>query len=139
MPHTHQLAVIAYIIYDNKFLLLKRNNEPKVWGPPGGRLESDEDPNEGILREVKEETGLHIEIILPADIWYGKYRDGILVSIDYLAKADSGEVKLSHEHSEFRWATIEDLRNKNPLLGETKSSFLLKDFEKAWSLYQKLK
>lgn len=139
MSHTHRLAVIAYVIYGDKFLLLKRNNEPRVWGPPGGRLESDEDPNEGILREVKEETGLNIGLIIPADVWYGKYRNGILVSIDYLAKADSDIVKISGEHSEYCWASIEDLRNKNPLLGETKASFLLKDFEKAWSLYQKLK
>lgn len=139
MVPTHQLAVIAYIIYNDKFLLLKRNNEPKVWGPPGGRLEPDEDPNEGILREVKEETGLCIDLILPVYVWHGKYLDGILVSIDYLAKAASDEVKLSGEHSEYRWASIDDLRNKNPMLGETKTSFLLKDFEKAWTLFQKLK
>lgn len=139
MPHTHQLAVIAYIIFDNKFLLLKRNNEPKVWGPPGGRLEPDEDPNTGVLREAKEETGLDIKVMLPSDIWFGTYRENILVSIDYLAEADSNEVVLSDEHAEYCWASIEDLRIRKPPLGESKNSFLLKDFEKAWALYCKLK
>ncbi|MBL7961353.1 NUDIX domain-containing protein [bacterium] len=139
MSYTHRLAVIAYVFRDNKFLLLKRNNEPKVWGPPGGRLTTDEDPNTGILREIKEETGLNITILSPADVWHGEYNGRILVSIDYLAETDSEEVKLSSEHSEFCWASIEDLRNKNPLLGETKKSFLLKDFEKAWMIYQKIK
>ena len=139
MAHTHQLAVIAYVIRNGRFLLLRRNNEPAVWGPPGGRLEPDEDPNKGILREVKEETGLDVAIMTPVGVWHGSYRDSILVSIDYLAENTSGEVKLSNEHSEFRWSSIEDLRNHNPKLGDTKTSFLLKDFEKAWELYQKLK
>lgn len=138
MSYTHQLAVIAYIIRDDKFLLLKRNNEPKVWGPPGGRLEIDEDPNVGILREINEETGLEAEVIAPLYVWHGNYRDRILISIDYLARYKAGEVRLSEEHSEFRWATIEELRNGNPLLGTTETSFLLKDFEMAWVLYQKL-
>lgn len=138
MPYTHQLAVIAYVIRDDKFLLLKRNNEPKVWGPPGGRLATDENPNEGILREIREETGLDVEVIGTLDVWYGTYNGSILTSIDYIAKYQAGEISLSDEHSEYRWSTIEDLRNGNPLLGETKTSFLLKDFEKAWTLYQKL-
>ena len=139
MPYTHQLAVIAYVIRDDKFLLLKRNNEPKVWGPPGGRLEIDENPSEGLLREIREETGLDIEVIGILDVWHGTYRDSILTSIDYIAKCKAGEARLSSEHSGYRWATIDELKNGNPLLGETKSSFLLKDFEKAWIQYQKLK
>lgn len=139
MLYTHRLAVIAYVLHNDHFLLLKRNTEPKVWGPPGGRLEPDEDPNQGILREVKEETGLEIELIVPAGIWHGKYRDAILVSIDYLATAGSRDVRLSDEHSEFRWATIDDLRNKKPALSETGTGFHLGDFERAWTLCQKLK
>ena len=139
MPYTHQLAVIAYVIRDDTFLLLRRNNEPKVWGPPGGRLDVDEDPNKGILREIKEETGLDIELIGVLDIWHGPYNNSILTSVDYLAEPITGEVRLSEEHSEYRWATIDDLRNGNPLLGESKSSFLLNDFEKAWTVYRKLK
>ncbi len=139
MAHTHQLAVIAYIVRGNKFLLLKRNHEPAVWGPPGGRLEPDEDPNKGVMREVREETGLEVELLMPVYVWHGNYQNGLLTSIDYLATTSSGEVQLSKEHSEFRWSTIEDLRNHHPKLGETKTSFLLKDFEKAWNIYQKIK
>lgn len=139
MPLTHQLAVIAYVIHDGKFLLLKRNHEPKVWGPPGGRLEMDENPAEGILREVKEESGLNIRVMAPADIWYGSFRGGILVSIDYLAETDSNEVRISDEHCAFQWATIDELKGGNPPLADGEPGFKLVDFEKAWELYKKLR
>ena len=41
---THCVAVNSYLIRDNQFLLLKRANQPLIWGPPGGRLLSNEDP-----------------------------------------------------------------------------------------------
>ncbi|MBX7150859.1 NUDIX hydrolase [bacterium] len=139
MPLTHQLAVIAYVIHNGKFLLLKRNHEPKVWGPPGGRLEINENPAEGILREVKEESGLDINLLGPADIWYGSFREGVLVSIDYLAETDHAGVQLSDEHSAFQWAAIDNLRAGNPPLADGEPGFKLIDFEKAWALYNKIK
>lgn len=135
---THQLAVLAFVVFDDQFLLLKRVNEPKVWGPPGGRLYPDENPNLGVLREVKEETGLDIELITPAHIWFGPYGENNLVSIDYLARANRSDVILSPEHAEFQWAGIGDLRNRRPPLAETPPAFLLDDFEKIWALYCRL-
>jgi 8-oxo-dGTP diphosphatase len=139
MPYTHSVAVTAYIIDGGKFLLLKRNHHPRVWGPPGGRLHPDEDPEDGLHREVKEECNLKIEVIAPAGIWFGKIGKHAYLSIDYLARLKSGKMKLSPEHSEFMWSTIEDLRSKKPKLGGDSPSFDLKDFEKAWKLYSRLK
>ena len=55
---THLVAVNAFLLKDDKFLLLKRNDPPLIWGPPGGKLEINEDPVTGLIREVKEETNL---------------------------------------------------------------------------------
>ena len=137
MTRSHRLAVTAYIIRDNKFLLLKRTTPPLIWGLPGGRLEPDENPNEGIRREIMEETGLTVDIIAPADIWYGDFGRGIFVSIDYLAVYKSGEVLLSEEHSDFSWSSIESLRIDIPPLEKEYPFFNLSDFEKAWSSYKR--
>ncbi len=136
MSYTHSVAVTAYIIHEDKFLLLRRNHDPKVWGPPGGRLHPDENPEEGLRREIWEECHCEIEVIAPAGIWFGAIGKENYLSIDYVTRLKSGTVRLSHEHTEFRWSTIDDLRNGKPALGGASPSFTLDDFEKAWKLYK---
>ena len=59
------LSTLCYIENDGKYLLLHRNvkendvNEGK-WIGVGGHFEADESPEECLLREVKEETGLDV-------------------------------------------------------------------------------
>lgn len=52
----------AIIIQDNKVLLVK-HKKLGVWLYPGGHVEEDETPDQALVREVKEETGLDVEII----------------------------------------------------------------------------
>jgi 8-oxo-dGTP diphosphatase len=139
MSYTHRVAVTAYVIHENKFLMLKRNHDPKVWGPPGGRLHPDEDPEQGLRREIREECGLEIGILGVAGTWFGAIGPHHYLSIDYLAHSETENVKLSHEHSEYMWSTMHDLKNDTPKLGGASPSFVLEDFEKAWTLYNKLK
>ncbi len=56
----------ALIIDDGKVLLI-RHKKLNVWLYPGGHVEENENPDETLLREVKEETGLEIEIISNKD------------------------------------------------------------------------
>lgn len=41
--HTHRIAVNAFLIHEDRFLLLKRAQKPFIWGPPGGKLQIDYD------------------------------------------------------------------------------------------------
>lgn len=43
--------------------LLHWHHRVQEWLPPGGHVEEDEDPVQAVLREVKEETGLDVEIV----------------------------------------------------------------------------
>jgi ADP-ribose pyrophosphatase YjhB (NUDIX family) len=59
-------TVSALIINDDKVLLVY-HKKLDVWLYPGGHVEENENPDEALHREVKEETGLDIEIISDKD------------------------------------------------------------------------
>ena len=129
--YSHKVAVTAYIFQEDKYLLLKRATKPYIWAPPGGRLNKDEDPNMGIIREIKEETDLEVEVLAPVDVWFGNWRGKPLMSIDYLVKIIDGEIKLSEEHSEYRWVSIKELEKGDPIQLDPQLGFQLEDFKKA--------
>jgi 8-oxo-dGTP diphosphatase len=114
----HKLAAKAFISNEKgEILLVKRdpNNiqAPGSWEIPGGRLEEGEDPKEGLKREVKEETGLEIEIIIPFSTRHFTRTNGQLIDlIIYYAKNKWGKVKLSEEHTEFEWVKLSNLKEK---------------------------
>ena len=58
----------AIILNDEQKVLLLYHKKLNVWLYPGGHIETNETPDEAILREVKEETALDIEIIGKRDM-----------------------------------------------------------------------
>jgi 8-oxo-dGTP diphosphatase len=128
---THQVAVNGYVLKTNKFLLLKRNKPPFIWGPPGGRLHHNEHPEQGLLREIYEETGLRVVILQPVTTWFGKFHNEYVLSIDYLCVNPIGNVCLSVEHKEYEWVSLADL--KAYLM--SKEGFQFGDFQRAMQIY----
>lgn len=94
----------AYVFNDKKELLLLKT--PKgTWGIVGGHLEKGESVEEGLRREIREETGLEVELIRLIRLFSKK--DDIIIL--YLVKSKDNNVNISHEHKEFAWVNIEDL------------------------------
>jgi 8-oxo-dGTP pyrophosphatase MutT (NUDIX family) len=56
------LTVAGYTIRDNKLLLIY-HVKTGLWLPPGGHIEKDETPDEALLREIKQELNLEINIL----------------------------------------------------------------------------
>jgi len=129
---SHQIAANAYLIYNEKFLLLKRKNPPLIWSPPGGHLFKNEDPVSGLQREVFEETGLQIEVIQPITTWFGIFNSQNLLSIDYLSYANDTEIILSKEHSQYSWFSLNQLYNNRLTLFSHNTGFKFTDFLYAW-------
>ena len=89
---------------------LERIGKKGSWTLPCGRIETNENPNKAILREVKEETNLSVKVIKPLGIWNCKKEDIWRVNVCYLCKYKSGKVKLSKEHNDFSWIKFKELK-----------------------------
>lgn len=108
----------AFIINDeDKILIVKRDKEiifVNKWDVPGGKLDNDESLFVAISREIEEEVGLQLETVvctLSSSKFKGKLGDDLIIYRNiYLCKA-RGEVKLSAEHSEYKWVDPTDLKN----------------------------
>jgi 8-oxo-dGTP diphosphatase len=104
----------AIIVREGKYLILLRSPKakffPEHWDFPGGKLEENESPKEGIKREVIEETGLNVEIGEVVGIYEMNLEPDVVHKFTvYSVLEDTGEVKLSHEHTEFKWVTKDEL------------------------------
>jgi ADP-ribose pyrophosphatase YjhB (NUDIX family) len=132
---SHRVAVNAYLITGDKFLILKRALPPYLWSPPGGKLRVYEDPVVGLKREVREETNLEVEVHDPVTTWFGNFNEIMLLSIDYLCTLKKGTITLSHEHSSYRWLSIVELEHGQETYFNSPFGFKLSDFILAWRLY----
>ena len=136
---SHLVAVNAFLIKNNKFLLLKRNDPPLIWGPPGGKLGINEDPIKGLKREVKEETGLDIEVNMPVTTWFGNFNNKKIFAVDYLCFYKKGKIKLSAEHDSYKWLFLQELKKNKKEYFVSKSGFKYKDFELTYKIYCAIK
>lgn len=112
-----------------KYLLLKRINPPRIWSPPGGWVELLESPEEGVKREIKEETNLEVEVISPVFVW-SKAKARVL-GIIYLCRYQKGQLNINSEFSAFTWKTIEEMKEEKIL-----SSPTVEEIEKADKILQ---
>ncbi|MFC2142917.1 NUDIX domain-containing protein [Candidatus Aenigmatarchaeota archaeon] len=66
------LSAVKAIIQDgDKFLLIKTLYKGKTfWDLPGGKIVYGENPHDTLHREIKEETGLDVDIINPMGVWW---------------------------------------------------------------------
>ncbi len=111
---TQRIATKAVILNAKKQVLILREATTYKDGTnhgryhlPGGRLDPGEPFLEGLKREVREETGLTIEIGAPAFVgeWFPVI-NGVphhIVAIFFRCELRGGEVVLSDEHDDYQW------------------------------------
>ncbi len=109
----------AFIINDKGELLLQLRNkapEKEYWSIPGGRVELFETFEEAVKREVKEETGVEVEIISLLGICDHiiKNEERHWVSPSYLCKIVEGEPQILEptKHLDVKWFSLDKLPEK---------------------------
>ncbi len=98
-------VVAAIIKKDNQYLIVQRNRNKHLglkWEFPGGKVHENETFEEALMREIKEE--LNIKINMHLKIAEEKYKDDKIdiVLHYYLCSHESGVMKLN-EHENFAW------------------------------------
>lgn len=108
-----KVAQKAIIVHDDKVLLTRDPRiKDEIWELPGGRLNVDEDPKEGLRRELKEELGADFEV--REVIYLKQFRQGSeqarALAIVYLAVLEDPETIKPNkaEVSEHRWFDEQD-------------------------------
>jgi mutator protein MutT len=108
------ISVKGVVIQRGRVLVLR--NERDEWELPGGRLDEGETPEEALVREIQEETGLSASVTSLVDAWVYQVspREKVLI-LQYACRLKRVRaVTISHEHTEYTWLRLEVL-NGEPL------------------------
>ncbi len=105
------IVTAAVMVRDEKVLIAQREAGSHMefrWEFPGGKLEPGETTEECIVREIKEELDMSIEVL---DIYKAvqfAYNDKEILLLCYLCRVIGGEGK-TLECNDFKWVTRDEL------------------------------
>jgi 8-oxo-dGTP diphosphatase len=101
----------ALIYNEDKEEILMVNNIGSGWSLPGGAVEKGETFEQAVIREIKEETGLTIEVesIVAVNEAFFKEKGNHALFITFTAKIIEGEISIQDEDeiSEIKWVGIQ--------------------------------
>lgn len=122
------VAVKGVILHDGKVLTIKRSDYDGIgvgnWECVGGKIEFGENLEEALIREAREEAGLNItvkKLLYATTFKMDSSRQCVVLT--YLCKSKETKVVLSKEHTDYLWASKEQLR-------ECLMKSIVEDFDK---------
>lgn len=126
------VGVGAIIIDEENVLIVRRGQPPKMgaWSIPGGGVHLGEDLEEACMREVKEETGLDVEILSEGRVLNRITRDEWeriqfhYVLIDFVCRPVGGTLQAASDISEARWVPLSEVSSLSPMTSGT-AEFIL--------------
>jgi 8-oxo-dGTP pyrophosphatase MutT (NUDIX family) len=106
--------VKAIIVHNSRFLVLVRSRD-KLLDLPGGHLETGEGVEQGLIRELREETQLVVGNLAPVNRWILQTRAGIcLAGMTCRCELLAGSVTLSSEHKAYYWQDLDKISQFTP-------------------------
>lgn len=122
-PSTPLVGVGAVVVQDRRVLLVRRGTEPLKghWTLPGGLLEVGEALTAGVIREVREETGLDVEPIELIELLDRIHHEGDRVRYhyviaDYLCRVTGGELRAASDADAVRWVERAEWKSHSALV-----------------------
>ena len=130
------IHVAAAIIENNnkEILAAKRSDvsEGPAWEFPGGKVEDGETPEEALRREIDEELGCALQLVLPFDTVEHDYPDFHLSMDVFMVTLAPGNAPETREHSELRWVNKDQLTEVEWLPADHEVALKLGMF---WDMY----
>ena len=105
MEPNHLVSVAGLVTNDEGKILLV-NSPWRGWEYPGGLIEPGETFEQALHREIREESGVEVEVLRFVGICKNVERN--IVNIDFACRYVSGELTTSEESTEVVWATPEE-------------------------------
>jgi len=113
------IPAVSGIIFDDRrrILLIKRASPPSKgrWSFPGGVIDIGETMEEAVVREVREEVGLRVEVRGLVDVSQKIVRDNRgevmyhYILLDFLCQLTGGSPRASSDAERFGWFQIEEI------------------------------
>lgn len=103
----HSVSVAGIVVNDEGKVLVIRRRDNGHWEPPGGILEIDETFEEGVRREVHEETGIWVKVDRLTGVY--KNMDRGIVALVFRCVPEAGNLVATDESREVRWMTLDDV------------------------------
>ncbi|MBA2557079.1 MAG: NUDIX hydrolase [Chloroflexi bacterium] len=103
----HSVSVAAVVVNDQGQALVIQRRDNAKWEPPGGVLELHESIEEGLVREVQEETGLVVESVHLTGVYKNMERG--IVALVFRCRSRVGELQSTTEASRVQWVNREQI------------------------------
>lgn len=98
---------------DNRVLLVRTTKWRGAWGVPGGKVDWGETLSDAVVREFREETGLHLR-----DVRYAQTQEAVLseefcrpahmLLVDFFARTDETEITPNEEIETWAWVPLKE-------------------------------
>ncbi len=130
LRHVTLSAIILHEQQKGKVLLAKRASFLKnggLWCLPGGYLDRDETTEEGIRREVFEETGYRVKplhLVRLIDLPSRPKEDRQNVEFSYVVKAIHKEKSMDKETTEIQWFDFDEIPGESEWAYDHRDTFL---------------
>jgi 8-oxo-dGTP diphosphatase len=140
-PERPIVGVGGVIVENGRTLLIRRGSEPLrgEWSIPGGTLELGETLEEGVVRELLEETGVQVRVLELIEVFDRIYNENGAIAtkseqkpryhyviVDYLCERTGGEARAGSDVTDVAYAREEELARFH--LTETATRILRKAF-----------
>jgi ADP-ribose pyrophosphatase YjhB (NUDIX family) len=128
----------AVVVDRGRVLLIRRGTEPLKgqWSLPGGMLELGESLVAGVVREVREETGLAVEVVELVELLDRIHRDEDRVRYhyviaDYLCRVTGGALEAASDADAVRWVERAEWNRQDALKLDP---ITVRVMEKGWQM-----
>ena len=106
----HSVSVAGIVVRDDGRVLAVRRRDNQHWEPPGGVLELDESFDQGVRREVLEETGIEVQVERLTGVYKNMPRG--IVSLVFRCAPVGGQPSPTDEALSVRWLSVEEIRQR---------------------------